>query len=153
MGQGTKRDIMLQVGGSWAPLTTVWKFVMIKKCTSALQEFLESGLNEVYHNPDWPQQVSGNLTGKYGSRIDLKLSTWQWFVRIQRNIWGKPSKKSHIREMLTLSTCADRRTKITPFWHVLYTHLGTFCTFGFILLTVALERLHAIVRTTWSPVE
>ena len=46
-----------------------------EKSTSALQEFLESGSNEVFHNPERPQQVSGNLTGKYGSQIDLKLST------------------------------------------------------------------------------
>ena len=126
MGQGTKRDVMLPVGWSWAPLTIVWKFVVMKKCTSASQEFLESSSNEDYYHPEWPPKVSWDSTGKLGPRIDLKLSTWQRFVRIQRNIWGKPSKKSRIRETLTLSTCADRRTKITPFWHIFYAHLGTF---------------------------
>ena len=65
-------------------LRTVRKFVVMKKSTSAIQEFLESGSNEVYHNPEGPQQVLGNLTRKYGSRIDLKLSIWQMFIRIRR---------------------------------------------------------------------
>ena len=63
-------------------LTKVWKFMVMKKSTSAIQEFLERGSNEVYHNPERPQRLSGNLTGKYDSRTDLKLSTWQMFVRI-----------------------------------------------------------------------
>ena len=46
-----------------------------EKSTSAIQEFLESGTKEVYHNPERPQRVSGNLTEKYGSKIDLKLLT------------------------------------------------------------------------------
>ena len=79
---GSKLDILLQVGWSWAPLTTVSNFVMIKKCIFALQEFLEICSNEVYYNPEWQQQISGNSTGKRGPRIDWKLSTWQRFARI-----------------------------------------------------------------------
>ena len=55
-----------------------------KKSTLAIQEFLESGANEVYHNPQRQQRVSWNLTRKYGSQLDLKLSTQQMFVRIWR---------------------------------------------------------------------
>ena len=73
---------MLPVGQPWATLSTVWKFLVMNRSTSAIQEFLEHGLNEEYHNPERHQRVLGNLTGKYGSRIDLKLSTWQMFVRI-----------------------------------------------------------------------
>ena len=70
MGQGIKCYQLDQ--GS---LMTVVNFVVMRKSTLALQEFLQSGLNELYLNPERPQQVSGNSTGIYGSRIDLKLST------------------------------------------------------------------------------
>ena len=125
------RDIMLPVGWPWAPMTIVSKFVVMKKCTSASQEFLESSLNQEYYHPKWPLKGLWDSTGKLGPQIDLKLSTWRWFVRFQPYICGKPSKKSRIRETLTLLTCADRRTKITPFWHICYGHLCIFFFFKY----------------------
>ena len=37
--------------------------------------------------------------------------------------------KNPAYKTLTLSTCSDRRTKITAFWHVFNAHLATFVTF------------------------
>ena len=125
MGQGTICDIMLPVGWLWAPLTIVWKFVVMKKCTSASQDFLESSSNHEYYHAEWPPKVLWDSTGKLGPQIDMKLSTWQRFIRIQQNIWGKLSKISPIRDTLTLWTCADRITQITCFWKICYGHLST----------------------------
>ena len=78
MSQGTKRYVILPDGWSWAQLTTVWKVVVMKKCTLAFQEFLERSLNEGYY------KVLGNSTGKWRPWLDLKLARWQRFVRIWR---------------------------------------------------------------------
>ena len=125
MGQGTKCDIILQVGWSWAPLTTVWKFVVMKKPTSAIQEFLKSGSNEVYHNPERLQRISGNLTWKYGTQIDFKLLTWWMFVRIWRCSLLEGRVGTDIRETLNILLCADCsmflcifRRFLALFWHI-----------------------------------
>ena len=73
MGQGTKHDVMLPVRWFWAPLTIVWKFVV-----------MESSSNERSPNPKWPQEILGNTTWKYSPRINFKLARWQRFVRIWR---------------------------------------------------------------------
>ena len=57
---------------------------MMKKCISALQEFLESSSKEGYPDPECSQEVSGNSTGKLSLRLDLKLSRWRKLFRTQR---------------------------------------------------------------------
>ena len=44
-------------------------------------------------------------------------------------ILGKPSQKFRIRETLTLSMCADSRTKINPIWHLFCCTFRHFFTF------------------------
>ena len=61
-----------------------------EKCTLASQELLESSSNQEYYNPEWPPKVLWNSARNLGPQIDLKLSTWHRFVRIQQNIEGTP---------------------------------------------------------------
>ena len=148
MGQGTKRDIMLPVGWPWAPLTIVWRFVVMKKWTLASQECLESSSNEGLYNPEWPQKVFWDSENKA-----LKLIWKCWHDKDSAEILGKPSKIFRIRETLTLSMCADSRTKSNPIWHIFFGTFGHFFPpFGSIFLSLPMERLRAIARTSWSPV-
>ena len=128
MGQGTKRDIMLPVGWPWAPLTTVWKFVVLKKSTSAIQEFLKSGSNEVYHSPERPQRVSGNSSGKYSSQILTNVcKNWTAFLADISLLEGRTG--TDIRETLTLLMCAYCRLFCEFLDGFFFPFFGTFFTF------------------------
>ena len=130
---------------------TVWKFVLMKKPTSAIQEFLKSGSNEVYHNPERLQQISGNLTWKYGTQIDFKLLTWWMFVRIWRCSLLEGRVGTDIRETLNILLCADCSMFLCIFRRFVAL-FGTFSHSGFLLHLVPMERLRAIDRSTWSSV-
>ena len=106
MGQGT----ILDMTGIWvgAQLTIVWKLVVMKKCTSASQEFLESSLNQEYYHPDWQPKVLWGLTRKLGPQTDLKLSTWQRFIRIQQNIQYPTSHLSCVTQYAKCTKQAER---------------------------------------------
>ena len=72
MGQGTKHRVT-----SWIVLGSpdnILKFVVMKKCTLAFQEFLKSSSKEGYYNPECPHEVSGNLTGKQSPRLYLNMA-------------------------------------------------------------------------------
>ena len=82
MGQGTKHRVT-----SWIVLGSpdnILKFVVMKKCTLASQEFLKSSSKEGYYNPECPHQVSGNLTGKQSPWLYLNMARWWRFFRIQQ---------------------------------------------------------------------
>ena len=154
MEQGTIWDIMIPVGWPWATVTIVWKFVLMKKHTLAPQEYLERSLNQEYYHTEWPQKLFVIFDKKIGPWNWFKWSTWQRFFRIKKkNIRGKPFKKSCIQETMTLSTCADRRTKKIFLDIFIIAHLSFFLLHLLVFLhTVALEGLCAIARTNWSTV-
>ena len=92
-----------------------------------LPRILESSLNQEYYHPEWPPKVLWDSTGNFDRWIDLKLSTWRRFVRIQRNIWGKTLKDpAYWRHWVS---CVLIEEPKSPLFGRFYAHLGTFCTF------------------------
>ena len=142
MGQGTKRDIMLLVGWPWAPLTSVWKFEVMKKSTSASRNFWKvarmtyililSGPNEFQKMrlENMALELIWNCRHDECQNLTAFLAD---ISLLEGKMW------TDIRETLTLLMCAD----CSPF-------LALFSPSEFFMHLVPMERLRAIAGSTWS---
>ena len=88
--------------------------LLLKKWTLASQECLERAQMKDYI-------IMSGLRKFCEIRPENKALKLIWSCRHDEDsaeILGKPAKKSRIWETLTLSVCADSRTKINPIWHI-----------------------------------
>ena len=84
----------------------------MKQSSLAIQEFLENCSNEVYHNPERPQQVLGNLTRKYGNMTNVRQNLTAFLADISL-LEGRIG--TDIRDTLNILLCADCSTFLCIF--------------------------------------